>query len=371
MAGSSNYTWRHALQLHSTLSPFDSPVPGTHKAFADMKAKPVSWVRKNIAGMLVTIYGLQELASDTTQFTCFWLLHGRGDTQDSMGYCAAAMLHAWKSKRQPGQRGLICITFDQRNHGSRLVDDKANVSWKQGNPTHAQDMFNTYSGSAQDVSHLITHIPSYLPAKPTDHICGGVSLGGHATWQVLMAEPRVRAGLVVIGCPDYIRLMSDRAIRSKLRSCTDTDPPGLRFLGSEDFPQNLIEAVEKYDPAGILLGELDVVTGDDHRHPPSDAEKARLRTIMAEKLAGKNILCVHGGKDRLVPYAQSEPFFTWLKKALDAKTGWFNDHGTTLEDFIDPAGMHEFSGVMRVEAERWLCDLLARDDEYVVRGSKL
>jgi dienelactone hydrolase len=33
----------------------------------------------------------------------------------------------------------------------------------------------------------------------------GISLGGHAAWQVLFADPRVTAGVVIIGCPDYMR----------------------------------------------------------------------------------------------------------------------------------------------------------------------
>jgi hypothetical protein len=33
----------------------------------------------------------------------------------------------------------------------------------------------------------------------------GVSLGGHAAWQVFFNEPRVTAAVVIIGCPDYIR----------------------------------------------------------------------------------------------------------------------------------------------------------------------
>jgi dienelactone hydrolase len=32
----------------------------------------------------------------------------------------------------------------------------------------------------------------------------GVSLGGHAAWQVLFNDPRVTAGVVIIGCPDYM-----------------------------------------------------------------------------------------------------------------------------------------------------------------------
>ena len=361
MAGSSTFLWKHALKLHSALSPFDSPFPQTHQAFKGVK--PVSWKRLNVTGLLITIYGMEELPQDSSEIVCLWLLHGRGDTQDSMAYTAAAFLHAWNSRRRKGQKSLICICLDQRNHGSRMVDNLSNVSWKQGNPTHGPDMFNTYSGTAQDVSHLITHLPSYLPFKFNQHICGGVSLGGHATWQLLLNEPRIAAGIVIVGCPDYGRLMTDRAIRSKVSTTMNSDPPGRNFLGSKDFPQPLIEAIEQFDPAGVLLGELDVVTGDDHLHPPSESEKSRLRPIMSQKLGGKKILCLSGAKDKLVPYAQGEPFLTWLKKALDKDTGWCNDQGIELEDVVDTNGRHEFSALMRKKAEAWLSELLGRDDE--------
>ena len=332
----------------------------THQAFKDVK--PVSWKRINITGLLVTIYGMEELPNQPGEIACLWLLHGRGDTQDSMGLVAAAFLHAWNDRRRAGQKSLICVCIDQRNHGSRMVDNLSNLSWKQGNPTHGPDMFNTYSGTALDVSHLITHLPSYLPFKISQHICGGVSLGGHATWQLLLNEPRITAGIIIIGCPDYVRLMTDRAIRNKVPTAMASDPPGRYFVGSIDFPQPLVEAIERFDPAGALLGELDVVTGDDHLRPPSESEKARLRPIMNEKLAGKKILCLSGAKDKLVPYAEAKPFLIWLKKAVDRDSGWFNDQGTTLEDIVDPNGRHEFSALMRKEAERWLCDLLGGDD---------
>ncbi|KAK5128151.1 hypothetical protein LTR08_004103 [Meristemomyces frigidus] len=371
MAGNSTFTWAHAVTLHSTLSPFASPLPQTHATFADVKA--VSWKRLNVGGILVTIYGLQELPQDVGEVACLWLLHGRGDTQDSMAYTAAGLLEAWSNKRTPGQKSLICVCFDQRNHGSRMVDNVANVSWKQDNPTHGPDMFGIYSGTASDVSLLITQLPSYLPFRISEHICGGVSLGGHATWHVLMSDPRVKAGIVVIGCPDYVRLMTDRAIRSKLSTCMDSDPPGRNFLGSKDFPPSLISAVESHDPAGILLGELNTVTGDDHLHTPSAAEQARLRPIISQRLAGKKILCLSGGKDRLVPYECGEPFLTWLKKAVDPKNGWCDGFEIEIEDILDPEGRHEFSTPMRKEAERWLCDLLAGEvaTGSVTRESKI
>lgn len=373
MAGGSTFTWSHALRLHSTLSPFASPVPQTHSAFKGVK--PVSWRRLNIAGLLLTLYGLDELPNGTDEVTVLWLLHGRGDTPDSMGSVAAAFLHAWWTarRRTRSAKQLICVAFDQRNHGSRMLDNASNVSWSQGNATHGPDMFNLYSGTAADLSHLLTHLPCYLPYTLASHIGCGVSLGGHALWQLLLCEPRIRAGIVVIGCPDYVRLMTDRAIRSKppLPSTQDSEPPGRNFLGSKDFPKPLLEAVEAADPAGILLGELDTVTGDDHLHAPSQPEVDRLRPILQARLRGKKILCLSGGKDKLVPYAQGEPFLSWLKRAVDPRSGWAGDLGIEVTDVLDAEARHEFSGKMRAEAERWLCDVLGDDggeDEEVVRS---
>lgn len=317
----------------------------------------------NVAGILVTIYGLQELPPDISEVACMWLLHGRGDTQDSMAYTAAGLLGAWNGQRRQGQKHLICICFDQRNHGSRMIDNTANVSWKQGNPTHGPDMFNLYSGTAIDLSALITQVPQYMPFKFSEHLCAGVSLGGHATWQILLSDPRVKGGIVIIGCPDYVRLMTDRAVRNKLATTTDSDPPGRNFLGSQDFPPSLISAVEARDPAGILLGELDTVTGDDHLHTPSAAEQARLRPMLESRLAGKKILYMGGGKDRLVPPACGDPFITWLKKAVDPKEGWCKGIDLTVEGMIDAEAKHEFSANMRKEAERWLCDILSGEEK--------
>lgn len=236
--------------------------------------------------------------------------------------------------------------------------------------TYAQ-MFNTYVGTAQDLSLLITQLPHYLSFKIHQHICGGVSLGGHATWVILMKEPRVTAGMVIIGCPDYIRLMTDRAIRSKVPSTMTTEPPGRDFLGSQDFPQSLIAAVEQYDPAGLLLGELDVYSSADYLDPPSASEVKRLEPIIDSTLAGKSIICLSGGKDRLVPYAQGEIFLSWLKRSTHSKGGWCSGKGIKLEDVQDPSAGHEFSAMMRNEAERWLCNLLSGEISSSSRESRL
>lgn len=36
------------------------------------------------------------------------------------------------------------------------------------------------------------------------HLVLGVSLGGHSAWQTMFREERVEAGVVIIGCPDYM-----------------------------------------------------------------------------------------------------------------------------------------------------------------------
>lgn len=61
---------------------------------------------------------------------------------------AASVINAWRENRQEPRKekalGLIAISFDQRNHGSREVHALSNETWRSGNKTHAQDMFASY-----------------------------------------------------------------------------------------------------------------------------------------------------------------------------------------------------------------------------------
>lgn len=61
-----------------------------------------------------------------------------------MAPIAAASIHDWNSRSASKSKGLIAVSFDQRNHGTREVNALANESWRQGNPTHAQDMFSVF-----------------------------------------------------------------------------------------------------------------------------------------------------------------------------------------------------------------------------------
>ena len=52
--------------------------------------------------------------------------------------------HSRQKKDHPEPQGLIAVSFDQRNHGSREVDPLANQAWNAGNEKHAQDMFSIF-----------------------------------------------------------------------------------------------------------------------------------------------------------------------------------------------------------------------------------
>ena len=207
----------------------------------------------------------------------------------------------------------------------------------------------------------MAYIPSYIFPKSdrniTDNMVLGVSLGGHAAWHCVLHEQRISTAIIVIGCPDYLALMSDRARLSKLGSWTRSEPPGSQFIGSEDFPSNLVEAVERYDPAGIFLGAR-LRTAEDYNSPPSAEEQKRLRPLMHSTLQGKRILNMSGANDKLVPYHCGEPFLGWLKAAV-ASDGWLGDGYFTLKDIIVDHVGHEMSPQMADEANKFILETMA------------
>lgn len=334
---------------------------------------------------------------------------------------ATSVIAGWnnriKDSRASPIKGLIAVSFDQRNHGTRLIDPLANEAWREGNPRHAQDMFSifreyrtskfemflppglfvvlaiyvlrtnasrTIEGTARDVSVLMDYLPAYVfpqgERRISKHMVLGVSLGGHAAWSCLLHEPRVSAGVVIIGCPDYVNLMVDRARLSKLPSWTNSDPPGSRILGSEAFPSSLLQTISRLDPASIFLSYVNPNSdaGPLRNNPlpePTENEKQALRPVLTRCLAGKKILNLSGGVDKLVPYHRGEVFLTWLKKAI-APDGWFADGAVTFEDIIDEKAGHEVTPKMVDEAVRFITETLASSDDAsnscgYVRESKI
>ncbi|KAB8416423.1 hypothetical protein FH972_024942 [Carpinus fangiana] len=316
-----------------------------------------------IAGILCDLYGLEELSASAKEVTCLWLLNPRLSNKARMQPMADAAIRGWEKRPGSSSRGLICVAFDQRNHGTRLVDKRANEAWRSGNPNHAQDMFSVFQGTAADTSQLINYLPAYaFPDSErfiTDHIVLGVSLGGHAAWHCVLHDPRITAAVVVIGCTDYVRVMSDRARLSKLHTWTSTDPPGKTFLGSRDFPPSLLEAVDRWDPTGLLMGPMFErnVNVNQVLRDPSERELQQLLPLMRTHLAGKRILNMAGGADKLVPYKASESFLKWLKKAI-APGGWYSGRGVHLEDRIFDGVGHEFTPGMMQEAIRFISETL-------------
>ena len=148
--------------------------------------------------------------------------------------------------------------------------------------------------------------------------------------------------MIVIGCPDYVALMSDRARLSKRKSWTDTQ--GKDFLGSKDFSVGLVEAVNKVDPAGAVWAACGRRRdGQEHLFDGvSQEEKARLVPSMTKWFGNKRILNLSGGADKLVPYKMGEPFLRWLKDAT-GKGGWFDGSGFVLEDIVFDGVGHEVS----------------------------
>ena len=238
-------------------------------------------------------------------------------------------------------------------------------------------------GTARDVSFLIDYLGCFLFPKSerriTYNMVVGVSLGAHATWSCLLHEPRIRAGVSIIGSQDYVSLMSDRARLSKLDSWTRCDPPGAEFIGSESFPQTLVELIKRYDPTGLILGQLE---GDNPRdgpirkgpvRDPTEKEKRILRPMMERCFARKKIMNLAGAADKLVPYARGEPLLTWLKKAI-GPGGWFEDGKVTLEDITFEGAGHEVTPAMVENAIRFIGDTLAAGEDGKagrVRTSKL
>lgn len=267
-----------------------------------------------VCGIGLSVWNL-EAARRARSIACVFVLHGRGSARDSVAWIAdrLAAVHV-------PDRTLLVVTLDHRNHGARLVDDKANLSWRNSrgsdevvNPSHAQDMVAIQLGTAQDVSGLIDSIPAVLFPDATssppieDWIVVGISLGGHSTWIVGAQDPRVRCIVPIIGSPDSERLLRARAAG----------------LGIPFSPP--------YAPAGLL----DLLGRKDPCHAP------------ATVWAGKHILVLGGGKDRLVPHVDggAEDFVERLKQ--EGRVG-------SVEVFVQPEMGHQCTQEMVDRLCAWL-----------------
>jgi len=400
---------------------FDSrnPLEHTHKA---NPPDSISRTVYHIAGIQTTVYGLNDLPENLSDLAVLWLLHPRLTTERSVAPIAAQAIHHWNSHLNERAKnmtpntikGLIAVSFDQRNHGTRMVNELSNEAWKQGNQRHAQDMYTIYrmskscsplslkanafpcltiyspsalfifffflitlvtlivEGTAWDTSLLLDHLGSYLPShlpSPCQHLVLGISLGGHSAWHCILMEPRITTAIIIIGCPDFTRLMCQRASKSRLASWNSSSPPGTSFLGSTDFPSALIKTLEKSDPASVLLPNYlkanptkrgydwevnEQIT--DVKVLSSDYD--RLVERLNNSLKGKVILNLSGGADKLVPYACGETFFRFLREASEPD-GWWKENEFIFDDRIFEGVGHEITPEMAGTAVTFIGDVLA------------
>lgn len=308
-------------------------------------------------GIPVTIFrheSIQTSENVPRKLYGLFLLHGRLEELERYAPFAERIVSA--------RPDILVFAFEQRNHGSRLVDPLANETWKSGNPLHALDMWSVQFGTAMDISFLITTLPFYLsndnlhaensslnqkslswwdggPIQIQKWGVVGISLGGHATLLALAngtflsvftrcvfleeshfgtscVEPRLFLGMCVIGCGDYFALMRHRA-----STCNIPFPPDPK---SDCYiPKSLLDALEVYDPV--------------HR---------------TQHFQGKALLLLQGAQDRLVPHSANTQFINALKAAAYLEKD--SEQTKLFQVVVEEGAKHEFTESMKQQTLAFL-----------------
>lgn len=92
-----------------------------------------------VSGLEIHVYGLDEVRSSNAHFVdVVFLLHGRtGNYQHLEHFALAILAHDKAAPASDVQRGLLVVSFDQRNHGHRQASELGNLAWDQGNKLFA------------------------------------------------------------------------------------------------------------------------------------------------------------------------------------------------------------------------------------------
>lgn len=168
-----------------------------------------------IGGVRTYVYGLEQLKSleaYSGDVAVLYMFHGRTDTHKLTEACAYYILSQLEKFSIP----LLCVTFDMRNHGERVVDVTRNQSWSQGNTTHGMDMASIIDGSVQDAVMIMNYLPSYVPGYTFRNFATGISMGGHSCYRIAISAPDKFEGIIpILGCPDLTSLLLNRLLSRK------------------------------------------------------------------------------------------------------------------------------------------------------------
>lgn len=161
-----------------------------------------------------------------------YLVHQRGGDYHFTELVAYQLLHQYYEKKDKVDIPLMCVTFDNRNHGERLISKKRNSAWSSGNDTHAIDMISDIDGNVEDLKLIMNHLPLYLnleyyvdPFVKTElginiqYVNGilGVSLGGHTVIRFASKYPDlVDLMIPFVGCIDLSTLLINRLLKTPI-----------------------------------------------------------------------------------------------------------------------------------------------------------
>ncbi|WVW79583.1 hypothetical protein I302_101552 [Kwoniella bestiolae CBS 10118] len=264
----------------------------------------------SIVGLHLRVYGLKEIEGSDRPLAVLIAAHGRTNSQKNMITFSQGILGEAGTKSEGDRkRDLLVVTLDQRNHGARITDRKANLAYDE-NPRHLIDMAAKVYGGAQDIQLIIDFLAAYLfpmgEKKVEEWIVTGISLGGHVAWRLLQEEPRIRIGIPIIGLPfeSFPKYMGPRAESLNIPFTPPTYPPSL----------------------------LPLLEGDvDHSN-----------------YKGKKILTIHGGHDKLVPLDKGQKDIEEILRVVNAS------EGGKAEIYVDDETGHAVSREMVRRTAEWV-----------------
>lgn len=226
-----------------------------------------------------------------------YILHGRGQDYkyaEAVAYNILKQYYAKKDVTIP----LICVAFDMRNHGERLIDEERNIGWTSGNNTHALDMISSIDGNAADLKLIMEYLPSYLNLEylidtklKTElgttiqyvNILSGVSLGGHTAIRFASQYPEsVDIINPMIGCNDLSTLLINRLIKTP--------------IDSPDYDKKMF--YYNYDELPLTESQRQVQYPEFFHNYLATEDKKIWEDFPMNKI---KLFATFGGKDTLVP----------------------------------------------------------------------